>query len=223
MNVSAPQTQDLDLVRSRAQDDVRELRSKISHLGEDEIGMMLTRARSHYAWQDKPVTDAQLKQIYDLTKMGSTSMNCCPARFVFVKSAEGKERLVKALKPTNVQKVLKAPVTAIIAFDKEFWKELPRLFPHEDRRGHFRDKEKHSYVTAFRNSTLQGGYFMMAARAIGLDTGPLSGFSNEIVDEEFFAGTTLASNFLCNVGYADESALFQRLPRFDFEDVCTFA
>ncbi|MEH6727424.1 MAG: malonic semialdehyde reductase [Hyphomicrobiales bacterium] len=223
MNASAPQTQDLDLARSRAQDDVRELRSRISHLSEDEIGLMLTRARSHYAWQDRPVTDAQLKQIYDITKMGSTSMNCCPARFVFVKSTEGKERLVKALKPTNVQKVMKAPVTAIIAFDKEFWKELPRLFPHEDRRGHFRDKEKHSYVTAFRNSTLQGGYFMMAARAIGLDTGPLSGFSNEIVDEEFFAGTTLASNFLCNVGYADESALFQRLPRFDFEDVCTFA
>lgn len=223
MNANAPEGQDLEDVRSLAQDDVRDLRSKVSHLSEDEVGLMLTRARSHYAWQDKPVSDEQLKQIYDITKMGSTSMNCCPARFVFVKSAEGKERLAKALKPTNVPKVMKAPVTAIIAFDKEFWKELPRLFPHEDRRGHFRDKEKHSFDTAFRNSTLQGGYFMMAARAIGLDTGPISGFSNEIVDEEFFAGTSIASNFLCNLGYADESALFQRLPRFDFKDVCEFA
>ncbi|WP_306261141.1 malonic semialdehyde reductase [Pararhizobium sp. IMCC21322] len=223
MNANAPHGQDLEQARIHAQEDVRDLRSKISHLGEDEIGLMLTRARSHYAWQDKPVTDEQLKQIYDITKMGSTSMNCCPARFVFVKSAAGKDRLAKALKPTNVPKVMKAPVTAIIAFDKEFWTELPRLFPHEDRRGHFRDKEKHSYDTAFRNSTLQGGYFMMAARAIGLDTGPISGFSNEIVDAEFFAGTTIASNFLCNLGYADESALFQRLPRFDFEDVCEFA
>lgn len=223
MNANAPKGQDLEQARTHAQEDVRDLRSKISHLGEDEIGLMLTRARSHYAWQDKPVSDEQLKQIYDITKMGSTSMNCCPARFVFVKSAEGKERLAKALKPTNVPKVMKAPVTAIIAFDKEFWTELPRLFPHEDRRGHFRDKEKHSFDTAFRNSTLQGGYFMMAARAIGLDTGPISGFSNEIVDAEFFAGTTIVSNFLCNLGYADESALFQRLPRFDFGDVCEFA
>lgn len=221
MNANAPQGRDLEIVRSQAQDDVRDLRSTISRLDENEIGLLLTRARSHYAWQDKPVSDEQLRQIYDITKMGSTSMNCCPARFVFVKSAEGKERLAKALKPTNVPKVMNAPVTAIIAFDKEFWTELPRLFPHEDRRGHFRGKEKHSFDTAFRNSTLQGGYFMMAARSIGLDTGPISGFSNEIVNEEFFAGTTIVSNFLCNLGYADESALFQRLPRFDFEDVCT--
>lgn len=223
MNANVPQGQDLERARSFAQDDIRDLRSRIGHLGEDEIGLLLTRARSHYAWQDKPVTDEQLKQIYDITKMGSTSMNCCPARFVFVRSAEGKQRLAKALKPKNVPKVLSAPVTAIIAFDTEFWTELPRLFPHEDRTGHFRGKEKHAFDTAFRNSTLQGGYFMMAARSIGLDTGPISGFTNEIVDEEFFAGTTIVSNFLCNLGYADETALFQRLPRFDFEDVCSFA
>lgn len=223
MNVHTPDAQLLAELREQAQKDVRALRARISSLDEDAIDLIITGARSHYAWTDKPVTDEQVHRIFDIVKMGSTSMNGCPARFVFVRSQEGKDRLAKSLKPANVAKMMGAPVTAIIAYDKEFWRELPKLFPHEDRRGHFSGKPDYAEETAFRNSTLQGAYFMIAARAIGLDVGAMSGFSNEIVDEEFFAGTTLKSNFLCNIGYADESALFQRLPRFDFDDVCSFA
>ena len=147
-------------------------------------------------------------------------MNCCPSRFVFVRSVEGKKRLAASLKPANVPKVMSAPVTVIIAYDVNFWTELPKLFPHEDRRPHFEGKPQHCEATAFRNSTLQGAYFMIAARAIGLDVGAISGFDNSIVDEIFFKNTSVKSNFLCNLGYADETALFQRLPRFDFSDVC---
>lgn len=223
MNLHASEQQNLEQLRADAQKDVRDLRSRIAELDADSIDLILTGARSHYAWTDKPVTDEQIHKIFEIVRMGSTSMNSCPARFIFVRSKEGKDRLAKSLKPLNVPKMAGAPVTAIIAYDPQFWKELPRLFPHEDRRGHFSDKPEHAEVTAFRNSTLQGGYLMIAARAIGLDVGAMSGFSNEIVDEEFFAGTTLKSNFLCNIGYADESALFHRLPRFEFEDVCSFA
>ncbi len=223
MNVHAPDNRASDRQRLLAQEDVRELRRRISQLDGDAIGLILTRARSHYAWTERPVTDGQLRAIYDIARMGSTSMNGCPARFVFVKSTDGKARLAKALKPANLRKMEDAPVTAIIAYDPEFWRELPRLFPHEDRRGHFAGKPDYAEETAFRNATLQGAYFIIAARAIGLDTGPMSGFSNEIVDAEFFAGTSVKSNFLCNIGYADESALFQRLPRFEFDDVCNFA
>ena len=150
-------------------------------------------------------------------------MNCCPARIVFVNSAEGKERLAKALKPANQPKMMGAPVTAIIAHDLKFWEKLPFLFPHEDRRHLFEGKDAHIENTAFRNGTLQGAYFMIAARSVGLDVGAMSGFSNQIVDDEFFAGTSLKSNFLVNLGYADESALFQKLPRFEFDEVCSFA
>jgi len=223
MNDNALAEDTLASLRDQAQQDIRDLRARKNELDQDSIDLILTGARSHYAWTDRPVTDDQLHAIYDMTKMGSTSMNGCPARFVFVRSAEGKERLAKSVKPTNLKKLMGAPVTAIIAHDTAFWQELPRLFPHEDRRGHFSDKPAYAEETAFRNATLQGAYFMIAARAIGLDVGPMSGFSNEIVDQEFFAGTTLKSNFLCNLGYADESALFQRLPRFDFDDVCSFA
>lgn len=223
MNIHTPDSQTLEQMRSEAQQQVRALRDRIDGLDEDSIELILTSARSHYAWTRKPVTEEQIRQIFDIVKMGSTSMNSCPARFVFVRSPEGKERLAKSLKPANIAKMMGAPVTAIIAYDTEFWRELPKLFPHEDRRGHFSGKPDYAEETAFRNSTLQGAYFMIAARAIGLDIGAMSGFSNSVVDEEFFSGTTLKSNFLCNVGYADESALFQRLPRFEFDDVCSFA
>ena len=214
---------DLESLRAAAQQDVRDLRTQISQLDQASIDLILERARSHYAWQDRPVTDEQIHRMYEITKMGSTSMNGCPARFIFVRSKEGKEKLARSVKPTNLPKLMGAPLTVIVAYDVEFWRELLKLFPHEDRRGHFKDKPEYSEETAFRNSTLQGGYLMIAARAIGLDVGAMSGFSNEIVDQEFFAGTTLKSNFLCNIGYADESALFQRLPRFAFDDVCKFA
>ena len=214
---------DLDARRLEAQQDVKDLRAQISALDEASIDLILTRARSHYAWKDVPVTDAQIQRMYEIVKMGSTSMNGCPARFVFVRSSEGKERIARSLKPANVPKVMGAPLTVIVAYDLNFWQELPKLFPHEDRRPLFKDKPEYTEDTAYRNSTLQGGYLMIAARAIGLDVGAMSGFSNEIVDQEFFAGTSLKSNFLCNIGTADETALFQRLPRFEFDEVCSFA
>lgn len=219
----APTGEKLELLRKEAQDHVRQLRERIRQLGEDEIRLVLSGARSHYAWTDRPVTEETLRQIYDVVKMGATSMNSSPARFVFVRSPEGREKLVKSLKPANVPKMATAPVTVIVAHDLEFWRELPFLFPHEDRRPHFEGKPEFAEETAFRNGTLQGAYLMIAARALGLDVGAMSGFSNEIIDREFFAGTTLRSNFLCNLGYADEGALFHKLPRFDFEDVCSFA
>ncbi len=217
---NAPTGEALEAVRAAAQEDIRALRNRIGRLDDDAIDLILRDARSHYAWTDRPVSDAELRTLYDIVKMGPTSMNSCPARFVFVRTPEAKERLAKSLKPANVGKMMGAPVTVIIAHDLEFWQKLPQLFPHEDRRGHFSGKPDYAAETAFRNATLQGGYLMIAARAMGYDIGAMSGFSNEIVDQEFFAGTSLRSNFLCNIGYADESALFQRLPRFRFEDVC---
>ncbi len=219
---SAPDL-DTDTLRAQAQTIVRDLRARKARLDDDSIDLILRTARSHYAWTDRPVSRELLETLYDITAAGPTSMNTCPARFVFVTSDEGKARLAKALKPKNVEKMQGAPVTAILAHDLEFWTHLPFLFPHEDRRPMFEGKAAHIEATAFRNGTLQGAYFMMAARALGLDVGAMSGFSNDIVDEEFFAGTTLKSNFLINIGYADESALFQKLPRFAFDDVCSFA
>lgn len=209
--------------RAAAQEDVRQLRQRIQRLDDDSLDLILTGARSHHTWSDRPVSDDDARALYDIVKMGSTSMNGCPARFVFVRTAEGKERLAKAVKPTNLAKVMGAPLTVIVAYDPEFWRELPKLFPHEDRRPHFADKPEYSEETAFRNATLQGGYLMTAARAKGFDVGAMSGFSNDIVDQEFFAGTTWKSNFLCNIGYADVTGLFQRLPRFEFDEVCKFA
>jgi len=206
--------------RAAAQEAVRTLRARISHLGEDAIDLILRDARSHYAWTDKPVSGDTLRTIYEIVINGPTSMNCCPARFVFIRSAKGKERLAKSLKPKNVEKMQSAPVTAIIAWDPAFWKRLDFLFPHEDRKPLFEDKPEFCHDTAFRNSTLQGAYFMIAARALGLDVGAMSGFSNAVVDAEFFSENGWRSNFLCNVGYADETAIFPRLPRFSFEDVC---
>jgi len=221
--MTAPTGKALEALRAKAQADHRSLRERIDKLSPDAIDLILRDARSHYAWTDKPIDDALLHELYDITINGPTSMNTLPARFVFVKTLEGKERLAKSLKPQNVGKMMGAPVTAIIAYDTDFWKELPFLFPHEDRRHLFADKPEHCEDTAYRNGTMQGAYFMIAARALGLDVGAMSGFSNAIVDEEFFAGTTVKSNFLCNIGYADETALFQKLPRFAFDQVCSFA
>lgn len=215
--------QELEAARQTAQQSFRALKSRIERLDEDAIDVILKDARAHYAWRDTPVPVELLHEIYEIAAAGPTSMNGCPARFVFVTSAAGKERLAKSLKAKNIDKMMAAPVTAIIAHDLEFWRKLPFLFPHEDRRPHFEGKEKHAAETAFRNGTLQGAYFMIAARAVGLDVGPMSGFSNSVVDEEFFQGTTLRSNFLCNLGYADENALFHKLPRFAFDEVCSFA
>lgn len=216
-------TSTLESLRVQAQATVRNLRERKPRLDDDSIDLILRDARSHYAWSDRPVPREMLETLYEIMASGPTSMNTCPARIVFVTTDEGKARLAKSLKPKNVAKMQSAPVTAIIAHDLDFWTHLPFLFPHEDRRPMFEGKPAHIEATAFRNGTLQGAYFMIAARALGLDVGAMSGFSNEIVDAEFFAGTPLKSNFLVNLGYADESALFQKLPRFAFDDVCSFA
>ena len=217
---NTPDSQD---PREQAQSDFRSLKQRLSRLDDDSIAVILRDARSHYAWKDIPVSEEVLRDLYDITANGPTSMNSCPARLVFVNTPAGKQRLAKSLKEKNVDKMMSAPVSVIIAYDTVFWEELPFLFPHEDRRPFFKGKSGYIEETAFRNSTLQGAYLMIAARALGLDVGAMSGFSNAIVDEEFFKGTTLKSNFLCNIGYADETALFQKLPRFPFEEACSFA
>ena len=207
-------------LRIAAQEAVRALRARKDRLDDDAIDLILRDARSHYAWTDTPVSDEMLRTLYDITINGPTSMNTCPARFIFVRSPEAKERLAKSMKPLNVPKMMGAPVTAIIAWDPSYWQRLDFLFPHDDRKPLFEGREDYAYDTAYRNSTLQGAYFMIAARAMGLDVGAMSGFSNATVDEEFFAESGWKSNFLCNIGYADESALFQKLPRFEFDEIC---
>ncbi|MBV0911094.1 malonic semialdehyde reductase [Anianabacter salinae] len=221
--MNAPGGAALDALRVDAQQRHRDLKARISRLSDDAIALILSGARSHYAWQDRPIPDGMIEAIIDLTLAGPTSMNTLPARFVLVETPEGKDRLARSLKAKNIEKMMSAPLTVIVAYDLHHWTHLPRLFPHEDRRHLFDGKPDYSEDTAYRNGTLQGAYFMIAARALGLDVGAMSGFSNEIVDQEFFAGTTLRSNFLCNLGYADETALFQKLPRFSFDDVVTRA
>ena len=210
----------LDDPRRGAREAVRALRARKNRLDDDSIDLILRGARSHNAWTDRPVSDEMLKTLYDIAVQGPTSMNTCPARFLFVRSAAGKDRLARSLKATNVDKMRAAPATAIIAWDPLYWQRLDFLFPHEDRKPLFDGKEDYARDTAYRNSTLQGAYFMVAARAMGLDVGPMSGFSNAMVDKEFFAENGWKSNFLCNLGYADETALFQKLPRFAFDDIC---
>ena len=210
----------LDRRRADAQQRVRDLRERVGPLDDGAIDLILRDARSHYAWTDKPVSDDMLRAIFEITINGPTSMNTCPARFVFVQSDAAKDRLARSLKAKNIDKMRQAPVTAIVAWDPLYWQRLDFLFPHDDRKPLFEGNPAFAHDTAFRNSTLQGAYFMIAARAMGLDVGAMSGFSNAVVDAEFFAESGWKSNFLCNIGYADESALFQKLPRFAFDDVC---
>jgi 3-hydroxypropanoate dehydrogenase len=190
-------------------------------LNSEGLDLIFRNARTHNVWLDRPVEDALLKQVYDLARMGPTSANMCPMRIIFVKSREAKERLKPALDPGNVDKTMKAPVTAIIGMDIHFYEKLPKLFPHADARSWFKDlPENVLEYTALRNSSLQGAYFMLAARALGLDCGPMSGFDNAKVDAAFFAGTTVKSNFLCNIGHGDASKLHPRSPRLSFEEAC---
>ncbi len=190
-------------------------------LNDEALDLIFRKARTHSVWQAKPVDDALLQQVYDLAKMGPTSANMCPMRIVFVKSAETKEKLKPTLDPGNVDKTMKAPVTAIIGMDVRFYEQLPKLFPHADAKAWFKDlPESVLEYTALRNSSLQGAYFMIAARALGLDCGPMSGFNNAKVDEAFFAGTTVKSNFLCNLGYGDATKLYPRSPRLSFDEAC---
>lgn len=177
-------------------------------------------ARTHTAWQARPVPDELLRRVYDVAKMGPTSSNCCPMRVIFVKSAEAKERLKPCLSAGNVDKTMAAPATAIIAHDTRFYDLLPKLFPHRDIRAGFANNAELAETTAFRNGSLQGAYLIIAARALGLDCGPMSGFSNAKVDAEFFPDGRWKSNFLCNLGHGDHAKLHPRNPRPSFEDAC---
>ena len=221
MNDRRPTTTDpADENRAEAWAAIRDIRSRIERLDQDSLGLILSEARSHYAWTDRPVTDDDIRGLYETFKFGPTSANGNHARFLFVRSAAAKEKLAACVNPGNVEKVRSAPVTAIIAHDIEFWRHLPRLHPHKDMSASFAADPQKAETAAFRNGTLQGAYLMIAARALGFDVGAMSGFSNTKVDEAFLDGMTFRSNFLCNIGYADETALFQRLPRFDFDEIC---
>src|SRR5712692_3302619 len=190
-------------------------------LNDEGRDLLFREARTHNGWLDKPVDDALLRQVYDLAKMGPTSANMCPMRVVFVKAKAAKEKLKPALDAGNVDKTMTAPVTAIIGMDIRFYEKLPKLFPHADAKAWFKDLPENvlEYI-ALRNGSLQGAYFMLAARSLGLDCGPMSGFDNAKVDAAFFAGTTVKSNFLCNLGHGDRTKLFPRSPRLSFEEAC---
>ncbi len=207
-----------------------------THLSERDFDVLFRKARTHSAWLDRPVEDSLLKQLYDLLKWGPTSANCCPARVIFLRTREAKERLRPALQQGNVDKTMAAPVTAIIAYDSSFYELLPRLFPAMPAmKDLFTKSPELAASTAMRNGSLQGAYLMIAARSLGLDCGPMSGFDNEKVDVEFFskappvagkaAGPFIAagpvkSNFLCNLGYGDASKLHPRGPRLEFDEAC---
>lgn len=183
------------------------------------VETLLTEGRSYSTWQRRPIAEETLHQLYDLLKFGPTSANCSPGRYVFVQSSEAKERLRPNLGSGNIAAAMAAPVNVIIGMDMEFYEHLPKLFPMADARSWFAGNQPMIEATAFRNSTLQGAYLMLAARMLGLDTGPISGFNNAAVDEAFFAGTTVKSNFIINLGYGDPDGLAPRTPRFDFADV----
>ena len=188
------------------------------------LDLVFRTARTHRAWDGRPVTDATLREVYELMKWGPTTANSCPARFVFVRSPAAKERLKPALDPGNVVQTMAAPATAIVAYDLEFYEQLPKLAPHVDARSWFAGKPaEHLRTTALRNGSLQGAYLIVAARALGLDCGPMSGFDNEAVDAAFFPDGKVKSNFLCNLGYGDASKLQRRAPRLAFDEACEFA
>jgi len=189
-------------------------------IAESALDQLFRDARTHNGWTGEPVGEDLLRQLWDLVKMAPTSANCSPARLVFVTSDAAKEKLKPCLMDGNVAKTMAAPVTAIIGQDMEFYEKLPDLFPHTDARSWFAGNADLIAETAFRNSTLQGGYLIMAARALGLDCGPMSGFDTAKVDAAFFAGTKVTANFLCNIGYGTEEGLFPRAPRLDFDDAC---
>ena len=192
-------------------------------LDDKALDNIFRSARTHNGWLPKPVTDDQLRAIYDLMKWGPTSANCQPARIVFVRTKEGKEKLRPALSAGNTEKTMSAPVTAIVAYDPEFYEHLPRMFPHDQTAITWFKGKPSAEPTAFRNGSLQGAYLIIAARALGLDCGAMSGFDNAKVDQAFFPDGKYKSNFLCNIGYGDSAKLFTRSPRFTFEESCTLA
>ena len=189
-------------------------------LNDAALDTVFRAARSQNTWLDKPVSDDELRALYNLLRWGPTSANCFPLRIVFVSTPAAKQRLIPHVLEGNRRKVMTAPVTAILGYDTKFYDWLPRLFPHVDARSWFIDKPAFAEATAFRNSSLQGAYFIIAARSLGLDCGPMSGFDNEAVDREFFPGGQIKSNFICAIGHGDPSGLFERLPRPNFSEMC---
>ncbi len=192
-------------------------------LADAALAQLFTAARSHNGFRATPVDDATLRALYDLLKWGPTAANGCPARLIFVRSPEAKEKLRPALAPGNVEKTLAAPVTVIVGRDIEFYEKLPRLFPHTDARAWFAGNPAAIEETSMRDSALQGAYLMLAARSLGLDCGPMAGFDKAMVDAAFFAGTAVKSVFLVNLGYGDAAKLFPRSPRLTFEEACRIA
>ncbi len=213
-------TDDQKIAVAAAQETFSNLKNNNEALNDSQLNLLFGEARSMNGWQDKDVSEELIRSIYELTKMGPTSTNCCPARFKFIKSEEQKLKLKESLLPNNIDKVMSAPVIAIIGFDLDFSDNMGKLFPHMDVAPMYKNNEIMNHSTAFRNSSLQGAYFMMVSRALGLDCGPMSGFNNAIVDEVFFSETNIKSNFLCCIGYGDPSKIFMRLPRLDFNEVC---
>jgi 3-hydroxypropanoate dehydrogenase len=189
-------------------------------VNDEALDVIFRNARTQNKWQDKPVSTALLMAVYDLMRWGPTSANISPARIVFVTSAAAKERLKPYLSDGNRAKTMSAPVTAIIGYDVDFARHVPKLFPHAPGAKDWFADPAFAQVAAFRNGSLQGAYFMIAARALGLDCGPMSGFDNAGIDREFFAGTQVKSNFICSLGYGDPSGLFPRSPRLSFDEAC---
>jgi 3-hydroxypropanoate dehydrogenase len=183
------------------------------------LDRLFRTARTRNAWTDRPVTEQQVRELYDLLKFGPTSSNCCPARFVWIRSADGKQKLAALASPGNSPKILAAPVTVIVGYDLDFAEQMPKLFPARGKQmqEYFSDPLV-AQTTAFRNSSLQGAYLIIAARALGLDCGPMSGFNNDAVDSEFFGGSRIKSNFICSIGYGSDQNLFPRNPRLSFEE-----
>jgi len=192
-------------------------------LDDAALDLIFREARTHSKWSDKPVPDALLQQAYDLARMGPTSGNCQPLRILFVRGAEAKKKFAPCLSEGNRAKTMAAPATAIFAMDMEFYELMPRLFHDPTARSWFAGKPAAIEETAFRNSSLQAAYFILAARSLGLDCGPMSGFDKKMTDEVFFADTTWRSNFICNIGYGDKGALHPRNPRLDFAEACRIA
>lgn len=212
---------DADTLDNEARDAAAAFQARALTADDTTLQLLFTEARTHYGWQDSDVSDETLRALYEIAKMGPTSMNQQPMRVIFVRSEAAKDRLEPALFEGNRPKMRSAPVTAIIAYDLNFWEELPNVFPpNPQAQDIFKNNATAAQVNAFRNGTLQGAYFMLAARAVGLDVGGMSGFDNAKLDEEFFHGTSLKSNFLVNLGYADTSKIFRRLPRLAFDQVC---
>ncbi len=195
----------------------------MNRLPQASLDQLFIQARTQNGWLDKPVPDEILRELHELAKWGPTAANTCPLRVVFVRSAEGKERLLPCMAPGNMEKTKAAPVTAILGMDMEFYEKLPKLFPHADARSWFAGNPAAIEENAFRNSSLQAAYFMLAARSLGLDCGPMGGFDKDKINAAFFAGTTHRVNFLCNLGFGDAEKLYPRSPRLAFEEACVLA